>query len=167
MLLFIPLLSGLGNDNRSFCWSMISLFPLLWISAIDHAGHNRGRKWAPTDDKHLTVSTAILAAVFLSLLYFGMSYLRFVSTDGIQLRPSELLVASTWSLASHGLVFTFAFVAFELIRGFARRFARASEIEFLICNLLFAFVLAVLVRKMILSALTFNNHLADIFSVTV
>jgi hypothetical protein len=87
MLLFIPLLSGLGNDNRSFCWSMISLFPLLWISAIDHAGHNRGRKWAPTDDKHLTVSTAILAAVFLSLLYFGMSYLRFVSTDGIQLLP--------------------------------------------------------------------------------
>jgi hypothetical protein len=54
-------------------------------------------------------------------------------------------------------VFTFAFVAFELIRGFARRFARASEIEFLICNLLFAFVLAVLVRKMILSAAYFQQ----------
>jgi hypothetical protein len=167
MLLFNPLLSGLANDNRSFSWSMISLFPLLWISAIDHAGHNRERKWAPTDNEHLTVSTAMLAAVFLSLLYFGMSYLRVVSTGGIQLRSSELLVASTWGLASHGLVFTFAFVTFELIRGFARRFARASEIEFFICNLLFALVLAVLVRKMILSALTFNNYLADVFSVIV
>lgn len=167
MLLFHPLLSNLANDDRSFCWSLISLFPLLWIAAIDYAGRFSERTWAPTDDEHLTLSTAVLAAVFLSLLYLVMFYVRFASTAGVQLRSSEFMVASSWSLASHVLLFTLTFVGFRLIGSFASRFARPSKIEFLICNLLIAFVLALVVRKMILSALTFNNPLADFFSVAV
>jgi hypothetical protein len=31
-----PLLPRLRNDERSFYWSLISLFPLVWLAGIDH-----------------------------------------------------------------------------------------------------------------------------------
>lgn len=167
LLLFRPLLANLPDDARSFYWSLISLFPLLWIAAIDYAGHCRERKWAQTDDEHLAISTAVMAAGFLSLLYVGVFYLRMGSTEEVQFRSSELLIVLTWSLASHLLIFTFAFVALRLIRSFARKFTQASWIEFSLCNLLIALVLTLLVRRTILPALTFNGYFADVISVAV
>lgn len=167
ILLFHPLLSNLSNDDRSYYWSLISLFPLLWIAAIDFAGGRGERKWGKAEGEHFTISTAALAAIFLSALYAGVFFLRNASTDGAQLRSSEMFVAVSWSLASHLLVFTFAFLALSLIRAVAGRFAAASKIEFWLCGVLIALLLTLLVRRTILAALTFNNHLADVFSVVV
>src|SRR6266404_1658430 len=167
VLLFHPLLSNLSNDDQSFCWSLISLFPLLWIAAIDFTAHGREREWGQADGGHLTFSTATLAAIFLSMLYADVFYLQISSAGGVHLRSSEALVVVSWSLASHLLVFTLAFIVLRSIRIIAGRFASASKIEFWICSFLIALTLSLLVRKTILSALTFNNRLADVFSVVV
>jgi hypothetical protein len=166
-LSFRPLLSNLANDERSFYYSLILLFPLVWLAAIDYAGNARRVRWSKNDEEHLAISTVVLAGSFLALLYAGLFYVRFSVDDGARLRRSELIVVISWSLASHLMVFIVGFLAFRLVRSLTSRLKHGSKIEFLICNILFIVVLAVLLRRMVLPALTFNGNRADVFSVAV
>lgn len=166
ILLFHPL-SNLSNDSRSYCWSLISLFPLLWVAAIDLAGQGRNRNWPPKNDQHLTFSTVAFTAIFLSALSFAVLNLRFARSSETWLRPPELAVAASWSLATHLLVFIFLFVVFRSIRSVARRLPGETKIEFWMCNGLIFLLLELLIRKTILPALSFDNGLADLFALAV
>lgn len=163
--IFHPLLSNLPNDDRSYYLSLISLFPLFWLAAIDYSGHVPERKWLPGEDQHLTVRTVLLAAGFLSAVNMGVCYLRFISTGEVHLRGSERLVILSWSLASHTLVFLLTFVAIGLIRTLSSRFANAPMAEFYLCNLMICLLLVLLFRQTVLPTLTFNGRAADVFSI--
>src|SRR5262245_38816570 len=141
VLLLHPLLSKLPNDDRSFYWSVISLFPIVWLAAIDHET-SRGGVWENGDDDHIAASTMLTAAGFLSLLYLGNFYLRSVSSGETQLRRTEFVVVLCWSLATHLLVFTLAFGVLRLLSGLARKFTRSSKAEFAICNVLIGLIMA-------------------------
>jgi hypothetical protein len=166
-LLVHPLLSSLANNDRSYYWSLISLIPLLWLALIDHTATNRDRKWSQSRDGHITISTVLMAAGYVSLLYAGSIYLRFGWTGGVPLRLSELVVGLSASLASHLFLFTLAFLGFRLIRSFAARFDSGARIEFLLCNCVVALLGVLLIRLMILPALTFSNRSADLFAIAV
>ena len=166
--LFIrPLLPSLGNDQRSFYLSLILLFPLVWLSGIDYEAHSREARWGKTDEEHLAISSVLLAGAFLALLYSALFYFRFSLDERARLRSSEAIVVFCWTIASHLMIFVALFVAFRLVRSLTSRFESGSKIEFLICNLFVAMAVAVLIRKMVLPALNFTNHLSNLFAAAV
>lgn len=168
VILFFPLLPKLRNDDQSFYWSLVSLLPLLWIAAIDHlACYSNERSDQPSNDDHLKVSTVALLTAFISLLYLAVVFASSSLARGGGFRWAELFVGGAWSLASHFLVFVFCFAVLSLIRTVSARFAAGSKLEFLLCNLLFGFLTALLIRQTVLAALSFNGYRAIIFSAAV
>jgi arylsulfatase A-like enzyme len=166
-LLFRPLLSDLPTDERSFIWSLIALFPLLWLAAIDWLSHHRKLNGAERPESRMTYAMVALSAAFLSLLYVGVFYLRYVSKGIVSFRWTEMLVALVWSTGSHLLVFTLVFVILKLIRLVSGRFSAAKKISFYLYNLLASIIGMLIFRKVIFAAISFNNRYADVFSVAV
>lgn len=167
LLLFRPLLTQIPEDERSFIWSVIALFPLIWIAVIDYVGHHDQVKWQKSGARRLAFTTVALSALFLSLLYVGVFYLRYVERGIVSFRPTEMFVAVGWSVASHLLVFTLIFVVLKLTQAVSGRFSNPSKVQFFLHNLLASMIGMLIFRKVIFSAISFNNHSADLFSVAV
>jgi hypothetical protein len=166
-LLFHPVLSDLPTDERSFIWGLIAFFPVFWLAAIDYMGHHRELKETEKSEGRFTYLTFAASALFLSLLYVGVFYLRYVKQGIVQFKWTEMLIAVVWSIASHLLVCTFIFVILKLIRVVSGRFARPSKISFLLYNFLASIIGVMVFRKVIFAAISFNNYFADIFSIAV
>ena len=160
-----PLLSELQNDGLSFIWSMAWLFPLLWLGAIDYTAKAREIRWTAVagHDRQMLLAAGF-TAVFVSVLYCGLFYVRFVSSASEPSQSSGQIIAIGWSLASHLFAFGLLFAALKIINAIAKRFPRGAKVEFLLCHLLAAVWCAVVIRKVILPAIAFNNRLADLFS---
>ena len=164
-LLFRPLLSGLDNDNISFIWSVVALFPLVWLTTIDFVGGRKGIEWPKGNsetDRRL-FRPAILSALFLSLLYVGFFYLR--SAGRIDLRPAEIAAAISSTLASHLLIFAMMYAALRVVRAVASRFPSTAKIEFCAFYLLVAIVGMLVIRRVVLPTIALSNYLADVFSI--
>jgi hypothetical protein len=163
--LFRPLLSGLDNDNISFIWSVVALFPLFWLAIIDFVGCRKAIEWpngnCETDRR--IFRPAILSALFLSLLFVGFFYLR--SAGGVDLRPAEIAAALSSTLASHLLIFVMLYVALWIVRAVAFRFRSNSKIEFCAFYLLVAIVGMLVIRRVVLPTIALSNYLADVFSI--
>jgi hypothetical protein len=91
-------------------------------------------------------------------------YFRFFAKGAVELRQSELVVAEFWTLASHLCLFVALFVLLKLIRALSSRFKNPVRIEFLACNLLVALIGFLVLRSLVLSSLSFNNGLVNLFS---
>lgn len=164
-VLLFPLLPRLRNDEASFYWSLASLLPLVWIAAVDHlACFSRERSNRTSIGEHLKVSSVALLAAFISLLYLAVVFFSSALTRGGRFRWAELLVGGVWSFASHFLIFVICFAVLSLIRSISARFAIGSKVEFLLCSLLFGFVMSLLIKTTVLTALSFNGYRAVIFS---
>jgi hypothetical protein len=167
-LLFHPLLLNLPNDDRSYMWSFIALFPLLGIAAIDYAGGIE----APTytefkDGAHLSFLLFALMAIFLSLLYLCIFYLRFGASGVIHWRWFELLIVVGWSMISHLLIFASLFLLLESIRHLSNKFSAPLKIEFLLCNVLAVVLITLICRHFILPTISFANGLGDAYAIGV
>lgn len=163
-----PLLPQLRNDERSFYWSLMSLVPLVWLAGIDHlASYDSRRREDRSIDDHLRVSTIVLLSSFISLLQIAVVVLGSSLPRGGEFRSSELLIGGTWSIASHFLVFAFCFVVLSLIRSLCVRFSAGPMVEFTMYSILLGLVASVLVRRTVLSALSFNGYRADCFATVV
>ena len=163
--LFRPLLSGLDNDNISFIWSVVALFPLFWLAIIDFVACRKAIEWPKGNcetDRRL-FRPAILSALFLSLLFVGFFYLR--SAGGVDLRPAEIAAALSSTLASHLLIFVMLYVALRIVRAVAFRFRSNSKIEFCAFYLLVAIVGMLVIRRVVLPTIALSNYLADVFSI--
>jgi hypothetical protein len=167
LLLFRPLLSELPEDGRSFVWSLIALFPLLWLVVIDYAGHDGRTKWPERDRRQLAFSTAALSALFLSLLYVAVFYLRYVEKGIVSFRRTEMLVAVGWSIASHLLIFTLIFVVIKMLHAVSGKFSAPARVEFLLRHILASILGMLIFRKVIFAAISFNNTSADLFSISI
>lgn len=163
-LCFHPFLTVLANDDTSLRWAMISLFPMLWIAAIDYLQEGRG--WSLEKNRgNLQYTVFLLWAGFLSLLYIAVFFLRFSKNEIIQFRRSELIFAIVWSLASHILLAILLFTLLKLFRSFSNRFAQATKVEFLLCNGLAALLMALVLRNVVFSAISFNGSFAFLFAI--
>ncbi|MCI0488323.1 MAG: sulfatase-like hydrolase/transferase [Blastocatellia bacterium] len=166
-LLIRPLLPDLQNDITSFLWSLVALIPLLWVTVIDYTGHREEVKWAEPEVGEGTriFRAAVLAALFVSLLYAGIFYARYIIPASAEFSPSQQIVAISWSLASHLLIFVAAFVMLDVIRAIATLFKTPPRMEFFLCNVLGALLLALALRTIVLAALSFTGALAHLFSI--
>ncbi|HJZ68495.1 MAG TPA: hypothetical protein VKF81_10270, partial [Blastocatellia bacterium] len=167
LLLLKPLLSHLEPDALSYTWSMVSLFPLLWVAAIDYIRQGNATDWAPTnDDSHIALTTAFVTAGFLALLYAGITCLRFIWNGKAQMTGAEATFTIVWSVASHFAIFSVLFVAFKLTRRIAGGFSFGVKIEFLLCQLLATVLGTLVLRNIILRSVSFNGWMADLYAVT-
>lgn len=162
LLLVRPLLVNLQNDALSFVWSLVALEPLFWLAAIDFLGQQDGLTWAETDakDDHRTFRAALLAALFVTLLYALISIVKQTAGAGA---PGKLL-AIAWSLAGHLLIFMAVFVALNLLRALARLFHQSARAEFWLCALFGAALLALALNHTTLSAISLTGGPANAYS---
>ena len=165
MLLANPVLQGLDNDATSFTWSLASLFPLVWLAAIDYRGHSVEQGPSlQVRDGNFSVLTFVSSAICICVLYLCIFYLRFDSVDSSHFRPSEMVVIVSLSLASYLALFTVALLGLRLIHWLAGRFSKPSKVEFIIYALFAALLIALIIKRLILPPLSFNGRQADIFS---
>jgi hypothetical protein len=161
-----PLLPGLRNAMASYYWGLLWLVPLVWLGAIDYlckGGALRASRAA--SDYPLNIRTFVLSASFLALLQSSVSYLRYGASGLLPLKRSEWTVAIIWELASYCLAFSIGLVVLSLLRSFARRFAAAAAIEFAACNVMMALALGLVVRGLVLPAMSFSDRLASRFAI--
>jgi hypothetical protein len=153
-----PLLAGLHNELRSFYWSLVMLAPLLWLAAIDWAGHWSGIEWAEfrrAEDSRIFQATW-RSALFLSVVYAGVFQLR--STVPIGVNGGLVALAST--LLSHLTILFGIFAAVNLMRSVASLTPWPSPVEFVLCNIFAGAVLWAVIRILVFKPVSFDGQLA-------
>lgn len=165
-LLFRPVLAGIQNDGASFVLSLAWLLPILWLGAIDYTARSAEINWGRVaDHDRQMLFAALLSALFVSALYAGLFYVRPADNASGRFPIADHLAAIGLSAVSHVLVFVLVFAALKLINSVSRLFQKSARVEFLLSHLLASAVCALIIRRVILPAIAFNNRLADVFSV--
>jgi phosphoglycerol transferase MdoB-like AlkP superfamily enzyme len=165
-LLFHPLLPGLQNEASSLLWSFLSLTPLLWIAVIDGLGQAHKIQWNSQEGGHTahTFRAAWQSAVFLTLLYAGVCYLRHILKSDAVLRGPELFLSQAWSLICHLLVFMGLFVILNLIEAISSLFSKPSKAEFFSCHVLTATLMWLALTRVVLPPISFVGGWAHLFA---
>lgn len=167
-LIFRPVLPALDNDAGSFKWALISLTPLLWLAAIDYVGHFKQNNWSKEEHQRTnrpTLRNSATSALFLCSLYAVICYLRFRSM--LSFSRTELFVIACWTLVSHLLIFLAAFIALSLAQRVANQFRHPAKSRFILTGLMAGILGALVIRYFILSAISFEGFLANIYALAV
>jgi hypothetical protein len=162
-----PVLANIQNNFASFVFSLIALIPVLLLVRIDWVASMGNVEWATTDhreDRHIFVAT-LFASLFVAFLYITIFCIR-QSHQANGLSKVELVIAASWSLAAHLLLFAVLFIAFNLIRAVARLTGTPAKTEFLLCNLLGIALMAFSLRTVALAGISFYGLLASLYAYT-
>ncbi|MCU1305588.1 MAG: hypothetical protein JWN45_283, partial [Acidobacteriaceae bacterium] len=156
-LVLNPFLSHLPNDYRSFIWSLLTLFPLAWLTLLDliSSEHLPARAESPP----FSPLPAVLAALLVTTIYAAIGAFK----AGALLGRAELS-AIPWSFFSHLVVLVSVFVVLQAVFLLVRRFAPEDARTFAL-NLVGFIAGAILLRKLVLATLGFNNWWADIYAI--
>ena len=164
-LLMYPVLPRLQNDEMSFVWAIVWLFPPLWIVAIDFTRSFKEIRWdAPSKNYERFLAAASLAALLLSVINTSLVFLRANFGDLASFTLSERLVAVGWSFASHLFLFAVLLLALVTISFLSIKSRGGAKTEFLLCHILGGVVLAFVIRKVVMPAIAFNGPLAIVYS---
>ncbi len=168
-LFFSPLLPALGNNDESFRWSLIALFPLLWLATIDFMERLPERKWeTESRQPSLTLCDSALAAMFLAIMYAGMCVLRFRGQGTLHMSRGEAFVVAGWGIFSYLLIFTTIFIIIKLVRAVATRFANPARARFLLNLLVGSLAGTFVIFKFLLTAIAFDtSELAKLYAIAV
>lgn len=163
-LVIHPVLTNLRNDRSSLVWSCVFLLPLLWIAVIDWRMCFGSMTWANSDcDDSRLFQACFCSAVFLAVLYAGVAYGRLFVTHATYRVPTAIFIFTS-NVTSHLLIFMGLFLVLSLLIGIANSFSLSSRIEFVLCSLVLATIVAITIRHMVLSGLSLNGSAADFYS---
>jgi len=111
-LLFRPLLVRLDNNLQSLLWCLVALTPLVWLGVLDWRAKRGQLRWAqPTGSETRRLFRAcLLSALYTWLLSSAIVLLRYAAITNAGLTARQWVVALTWSLASHVVVFMAIFL---------------------------------------------------------
>jgi Sulfatase len=157
-LLFGPIVEKLLGFVEPFTQAVAGLIPLAWISAI-HIRTSFRSAGSQAISNTMKLSSFLMAALTVSLLYLGAARMRLASSD----QPFTLSALS-FSVASHLAVFALLFVVLQWIRLVASRAPNPGLAQFALRAVVAWLLLAVLVRKIIFALLSFNDHLANLYA---
>ena len=149
----------------SFLWSMVTLFPLVWLMAIDLQSTDHKTLWANYDDlEPLDLGTSLVAAVAVTAA-FAVTGVLLEFTHAKHVRLADSLGAFAASLLFHAAIFSTFGIGAYLLAQVCRRvpwprpaYAIAS---WLVCWILCAQVL----RAIVLPSISFEGSLANFFSI--
>ena len=168
-LLVHPLLKGLQNDSSSFRWSLATLVPLLWVAVIDWLGNGDRVVWvkSETDENRHIFRAAWQSALFLSILYGAVFFVRYVTFVGIDAGWRGLLLGLSWSVVSNLLVFMAIFVSLNLMKAIGSEFDTPPKAEFVVCNLWVGVLVWLILQVLIFPSITFGGTPAQTFAIAV
>ncbi len=157
-------LAGLQLDLRSYVWSMMALFPLAWLAAIDLSGKRvwlRSAQHGPLDLARTTVAAILACAVFAA-----SSALHGVF-EGANLPGGTALRGFAASLCFHLVIFTAVGLVLGFIRFASGRTPWPQLLNFVLPRVLAALLLTELLRSLVLPTISFEGTQATIFALIV
>jgi hypothetical protein len=163
-----PFLPSLQNDGVAYGWSLISLLPLIVVTARDLRQHWPADQDDPSDHSLLAYSSAVIIAVSVALVYVLASIVHgyfehrsFTLVDALSLGKLEI---TAWSVISHVLVAILIFSILNLIRMGSWRMRHPSSFRLVVGGILvFASVWSVLYR-FLSEALSFDGWQAHLYA---
>lgn len=169
VLAFHPLLAGLENNTRSVFWGLAALLPLVWVAAIDWLGHGRYLVWSEPSrsEKHRIFYAVWGAALFLSLLYTAIFYLRQIVPGSIRFDGERWLLSLSWTVVCHLLVFTVVFLILSHVEGVGSLFVNRARVEFFSCSGLAVLLVWATIKFMVFPPVSFTGNLASIVALSL
>jgi len=162
-LLFRPALATMLRDFFAYVWSMLALFPLLWLASLDLVSddvetrnHARAR---------MNLATTTFAAIAVTLTFAATSLLQRAvhASEGAQALSALSLAAS---LVAHLAIFTLFGAAVLLIGVVSRKTGWPHRTGFLLNLLLAWMVCGGVIRYIVLPTISFDGLQANIFAAT-
>jgi len=166
ILVVHPVLAGIRSTIGSLYWGLVFLLPLAWLGALDYLGQRRRLRWqdsGPQEDRRI-FRAAWESAVFLSLLYYAIFFLRWGRPLTTGFAGREALVSLSWTVVCHLLAFMGLFVTLCLVRGAAGLFHNSVKVEFAFCAAMGCLLVAGTLRFLIFPLISFVGPRADGFA---
>ncbi|MGA2856627.1 MAG: sulfatase-like hydrolase/transferase [Candidatus Sulfotelmatobacter sp.] len=161
-------LASLRPDLESYIWSMLSLFPLVCLAALDLSGENNWISRKPA--RGLNLAQTALAAVVVAVAFAATSVWR-GAIQGNEVSRSLALQGFGVSLCFHFVIFTAVGLILGLIKWATSRPAWPGLLNFVLTRAFAWWVCFQLLRTMILPTISFEgtqaNILAAVFSFVV
>jgi hypothetical protein len=163
-LLFRPALATMMRDLFAYIWSMLCLFPLAWVAALDLESHYRISGAAALPTKPLKLSTAVWAGCAAGLLFAATSLAQHLIRHS-SWEASPLDVGAT--VAVHVVLFS-AFGLGVIVSGtIAGRTASAGDTRFILVRILAWAVIAGTIRYVITPTISFDGLQANLYAAAV
>jgi hypothetical protein len=156
-------LAKLQPDYSSYIWCLLSLFPVLWLSVLDLSGGIRWLTRKPSAKIGGQFLRAAFAGVMVSVLFALTSLLRAVH-DGSQVPGALAVRGLAISLSLHVVLFTAIGLALDLVTWITRRAAWPEAISILLTQGIAWWLMAHVLRTIILPTISFEGIQADIFA---
>ncbi len=157
-------LAAIRPDLESYLWSMLSLFPLVWLAGVDLAG--RGKFMSAERSASLNPAQTTLAAVFVAMGFAAAAVLR-GAMEGSGLPARLMLVGFSASLCFHLAIFTAAGLIVMFIRWASGKTRWPGVLDFVVGRLVLWLAFAEVLRKMILPTISLEGAPANIFAAVV
>lgn len=157
-------LAGLQPDLRSYIWSLLSLFPLLWLSALDlwEVKWSERRKLAGMRG----FVRAALAAVIASTAFGFTSWLRTVHA-GSGMQSTIALRGFAASFCLHVVLFSAIGFTLDCLAWLSQKTAIPEKINLFLAGFLAWFLIVQVLRTIILPTISFEGWLASIFAAAI
>ena len=161
-MLFRPALPGMERDLFAYVWSMLCLFPLLWLAALDLSGHGAARKES-APSRQWNLATTTLAAITIAGA-FALSAALSRAPHESTLLPGADLHGVAASLVFHLVIFTAFGGAMVLIGVIARRTPWSESVRWMGTHAVAVLICAGVIHSLILPTLSFDGPQANLFS---
>ncbi len=147
--------------SASSIWSLISPFPLWWIAALDWRSKSAKRSPSSECVARLRFTDAVMIALCVSSVYFGIFAVRYVLSGASTFSRSQLIFFAIGGFASHLLLFGLVFSTFKVADGISQRISQSRRLAVIVRSALIALVLALILRKVVFVAVSFTGGVAD------
>lgn len=166
VLLVHPVLALLQNNDASFYSGLLFLLPLAWLGALDWLGQRPRLQWQAegTGEDWRIFMAAWESALFVSVVYFAIFFLRWGRPLASGFGNNEALLSLTWTVLSHMLVFMGVFVCLFLVHLGTSWFGQPAKMEFAFCAALGVLMVAAILRFLVFPLVSFVNARADVFA---
>lgn len=161
-LLLRPLLPSLPPDERSLISSVIALFPLCWIAALDWKSRTSFPGHSPNTLTRTGFKDIVATAACVSGVYLGIFLFRYVVSGATTFSRSQLIFLALCSLGLHVILFGLIFLVLRVSEAIARAVSDSAKLIFVVRGGLLALVLAAVTRKVVFASVSFNGVLADL-----
>ena len=157
-------LASVAPNIFSYVWSMVALFPLVWLAAIDLEGVDSKTVWPEADGwEPLDLGTSILAGLAVAMIFAAVSFLSQAAGASRSL-SFDSLTALGMSLLFHIAVFSAFGAGFYALWWICRR-GPAPRIAYTFwAALMFCFICAQVLRSIVLPAISLEGRQANVFA---
>jgi uncharacterized protein YfiM (DUF2279 family) len=159
-------LSSLFPNIFSYAWSMLALFPLLWLALIDAADAPKTPRKQSCDESKLGIWGYLICGLLMAGA-FGATALFRALQNHERVSRADVALGFVASSGSHAIIFGLLGLTIALFKVACNRWPRLASVEPL-APLIFSCGLAVLgLNGMVLPTISFEGPQAGVFSVVL